>query len=254
MATWTPTPATLGPLGLSAARHITAGFALTAMGMLLVAPALASPGMAAAQSLAAYGVVAFVLIAGLRDHAPWPGFGAANRLTLGRGVLASIIAAFVAQGPLSPTLLWGVVGMAAIAYLLDAVDGWRARRDGMATPFGARFDMEMDALLILVLSALVMTEGRAGPWVLAIGAMRYALLAAAWAVPALGRPLPTSNRRRFVCAAQMALLIACLTPPVPPPAAAIFAGLALTMLSASFALDVAWLIRNRKKQEGASTP
>ena len=39
--------------------------------------------------------------------------------------------------------------------LLDLVDGWVARRTGTASPFGARFDLETDAALILVLSWLV---------------------------------------------------------------------------------------------------
>ena len=208
MATWTPTPATQGPLGVSAARHLAAGFALTVVGVVSVTPALASPGMAAVQSLMAYGVVGLVLVTRLDDHAPWTVLGAANRLTLARGVLASIIAGFVAQGPLSPTLLWGVVELAAIAYLLDAVDGWRARRDRMATPFGARFDMEMDALLILVLSALVMTEGRAGPgcWRSAPCAMR------SWRPPVPFPPWVGPCRRAIAAVSSARPRLACSSP------------------------------------------
>jgi multidrug efflux pump subunit AcrA (membrane-fusion protein) len=38
--------------------------------------------------------------------------------------------------------------------MLDGVDGWLARRHEIASRFGARFDMEVDALLILALSVL----------------------------------------------------------------------------------------------------
>ena len=43
---------------------------------------------------------------------------------------------------------------------LDGVDGWLARRSGIASAFGARFDMEIDALLILVLAVLAWRSAR----------------------------------------------------------------------------------------------
>ena len=49
-------------------------------------------------------------------------------------------------------------------------------RSNEASSFGARFDMETDALLILVLAALVWQHGKAGPWILAAGLMRYAFV------------------------------------------------------------------------------
>ena len=39
----------------------------------------------------------------------------------------------------------------------------------MASAFGARFDMETDALLLLVLAALAWQFDKAGAWVLASG-------------------------------------------------------------------------------------
>jgi phosphatidylglycerophosphate synthase len=38
---------------------------------------------------------------------------------------------------------------------LDGLDGWLARRFGLASAYGARFDMEVDGFLILVLALLV---------------------------------------------------------------------------------------------------
>ena len=46
---------------------------------------------------------------------------------------------------------------------LDGVDGWLARRRGMSSAFGARFDMEIDALLVQVLAILVWRYGKAAP-------------------------------------------------------------------------------------------
>ena len=68
-----------------------------------------------------------------------------------------------------------------MALALDAVDGWVARRTGTVSALGARFDMEVDAFLILVLSGYVAPT--LGGWVLAIGLMRYAFVAAGWVLP-----------------------------------------------------------------------
>ena len=99
----------------------------------------------------------------------------------------------MASRPWSPTRSSGrrsvaaLVGLAVVALVLDGVDGWVARRTGTVSALGARFDMEVDAFLILVLSVYV--AGSVGPWVLAIGAARYAFWAAgaAGAVAARGR-------------------------------------------------------------------
>ena len=50
-----------------------------------------------------------------------------------------------------------------------AFDGPAARRSGIASRFGARFDMETDALMILVLAVLAWRWDRAGAWVLLPG-------------------------------------------------------------------------------------
>ena len=65
--------------------------------------------------------------------------------------------------------------------VLDAVDGYVARRTATVSAFGARFDMETDAFLILVLSACV--AGQWGWWVLVLGLARYLFVAAGWALP-----------------------------------------------------------------------
>ena len=82
--------------------------------------------------------------------------------------------------------------MTAVALALDGVDGKVARRTGTSSALGARFDMEVDAFLILVLSAA--SPLSLGPWVLAIGAMRYAFVAAAEVLAWLRAALPPSYR------------------------------------------------------------
>jgi phosphatidylglycerophosphate synthase len=172
-------------------------------------------------------------------------FGAANAVTLVRAALTLLLLALLGAGASAP-LAWLIVALAVVAACLDGVDGALARRHGEANAFGARFDMETDAWLILVLTALVWQQGKAGVWILLAGLLRYLFVAASYVWPALGRALPPSRRRQAVCVVQIVSLIAALLPPVPLPwsAGAALAGLALLVWS--FGVDVAWLARRAR--------
>ena len=128
------------------------------------------------------------------------GGGPASWVTLARAALAAGVAALAVDLAATRALL---VALAAVALALDAVDGWVARRTGTATAFGARFDGEVDAFLILALSVYVAPAY--GAWVLAIGAARYVFLAGEWLLPWMRAPLPprrwrgSSRRRRASC-------------------------------------------------------
>ncbi|PGH47737.1 CDP-alcohol phosphatidyltransferase [Streptomyces sp. Ru87] len=176
-----------------------------------------------------------------RPHRP---FGPANAVTLARATLVGGVTALVAEsllGDRPPLAVLAALG--AVALVLDAVDGKVARRTGTASPLGARFDMEVDAFLILVLSVQVALS--LGPWVLLIGAMRYAFVAAARPMPWLNGPLAPSTARKTVAALQGIVLLAAATVPLPP---AVVYGLVLGALCSlvwSFARDVRWLWRVR---------
>jgi len=195
-----------------------------------------------------------VLIGGALGALAWPWLrgrdagwrlGAASQITLLRAALVVLLAALLGERAAASLALTAVV-LATLAALLDGVDGWVARRSGTATPFGARFDMETDALLIAVLALLAWQWGKAGAWVLLAGLARYGFVAAAGALAWLRRPLPPSRRRRAVCALQTAALIACLAPAIPHPASALVAGTGLTALIASFIIDIRWLARHAR--------
>jgi phosphatidylglycerophosphate synthase len=94
-----------------------------------------------------------------------------------------------------------------VAAVLDAVDGRLARASGMASRFGARFDLETDAALVMILAVLAWQFGQAGPWVLAIGLARYGFVLAGRVWTWLRRPLAPSFRRQAVAAVQMAALL-----------------------------------------------
>jgi len=166
-------------------------------------------------------------------------FGAANRVTLVRGGLLAVLAACIGE----PASGWLVVAGAGMGLTLDGVDGWLARRDGSASAFGARFDMETDALSLLVLTVLVWQLGKAGIWILTAGLLRYAFVALAWLVPRFDRPLPERLRRKSAFVITFVLLITAAAPIVAVPLAAALAFIALTLLTASFAIDTIYLAR-----------
>jgi phosphatidylglycerophosphate synthase len=126
------------------------------------------------------------------------GLGPADRVTLTRAILTCGVAALTVEsfGRQAPAAI--LVALAAVALALDSVDGWVARRTGTASVFGARFDMEVDAFLIVVLSVYVAREW--GWWVLALGLARYVFVAAGWVLPWLRGPLPPRRWAKVVAA------------------------------------------------------
>jgi phosphatidylglycerophosphate synthase len=202
---------------------------------------------------AVYASVGLLILLTRPTGFPGRGMGAANRVTLLRIVVALPVAGFALQGgSLGETVRWWIVGLGTIALVLDGVDGWVARRTGSGSDFGARFDMETDALLLLVLSVLAWRSGQVGAWVLGIGAMRYLFVAAGAAVERLRQPLPPSLRRKAVCVVQGIALLVCLGPIVPSDLARLVAGLALAALGASFALDTWWLMRSPDRDQASA--
>ena len=218
----------------------------------LVTPGEAQTGAAGVQLLllawlgAAFGVGAFgilagvvyaagllAMLAGAMRRAGKPALGPADVVTLARALLVGGVTALVADGlHTGSTAVVPLVGLAAVALALDAVDGQVARRTGTVSEVGARFDMEVDAFLILVLSVHVATI--VGPWALAIGAMRYAFVAASWVLPWLTGPLPVSYVAKTVAALQgVVLVVASL--PVP---ATLLVAVALAFLTWSFGRSV----------------
>jgi len=178
-------------------------------------------------------------------HHPFTRYGPANQTTTFRALLVALVAGFVGERG-DPSVAASAAVLTLTVSLLDGVDGWLARRSRMASDFGARFDMEVDALLVMTLSILAWQFGKAGPWVLASGLLRYGFLVAGWLQPWLARPLLPSRRRQAICVVQIAGLNLAIVPAIPAPASALLAFVALAALIYSFTVDVAWLWRQRR--------
>ncbi|MAU43487.1 MAG: hypothetical protein CMP09_01320 [Yangia sp.] len=196
-------------------------------------------------------VLGFGLGAGVSGHfllRLWhaPRLGYANALTLGRLALAALMLVPLARPGLTEGASgWGFFCVALVTLALDGVDGPLARRSGLAGPWGARFDMEVDSVFALLLSAVAWRSGAAGGWVLLLGSLRYLFVAASLLWPWLDAPLPQRFRRKLVCVVQIAVLAGLLAPVAVPPWSEVAALLALALLAWSFALDVLWLARRR---------
>jgi len=189
----------------------------------------------------------FALISGLsigflQQHHPFSRFGAANQITTLRAILVVLVAGLVGE-PTLPAVAVAAVAASVAATLLDGVDGWLARRNGLASSFGARFDMEVDALLILALSILAWRHDKAGVWVVGSGLLRYLFVASGTVAPWLHAPLPASRRRQTICVIQIAVLALVMLPAIEPPISSALAAAALAALSYSFLIDTVWLWR-----------
>lgn len=230
------------PLRSSALRAVTLGMVVT----LVLSPIVASWTMSGAdyikRCLLFFAAPAILVVGLVGTHHPFPRFGSANVVTMLRVALVAGVAGLIGELP-SERIEWLAVVAVAILAVLDGVDGWLARRSGHASRFGARFDMETDAALILILSVLVWLHGKAGAWVIACGLMRYGFVALGWMVPWMGGPLRSTIRGKTVAVGQVVGLGAALSPLVPVPYSRLVAAATLATLIWSFAVDIAWLRR-----------
>jgi phosphatidylglycerophosphate synthase len=230
------------PLRTSALRGIAAAGSAAFVIALVSGPLIGAGSGYLVKTLGVFATVSALAFGAVGAHHPFSRMGPANQITLFR---AALVAAAVGQigEPPSATAAWLAVGITSVAAILDGVDGWLARRSGQSSAFGARFDMETDALLILGLSVLVWQHGKAGLWVLACGVMRYAFVACTRLVPWMGGPLRSTLRGKTVAIGQLVGLGVALSPAVPSPYSNVTSAVTLAVLAWSFAVDVLWLYR-----------
>jgi phosphatidylglycerophosphate synthase len=149
--------------------------------------------IAAAAGVALLGTLALLHVG---RFTPQGRFGLANAITTVRAGLVVVLAGLHSIGPLAAALVTAFL-------VLDAADGWVARRpESTASAFGARFDMETDAFLVLVFGLKLAAVGRLGPWIVVPGVLRYVYAAVISVVPA-AREAPRSSFGRVVAGLMM---------------------------------------------------
>jgi phosphatidylglycerophosphate synthase len=194
----------------------------------------------------------FLLLAALvARYSRSRGLRIADLVTLTRGLGVCFLAGFALQalaGGLAKNGVLTMIIMGTLCLTLDGVDGRVARARDEATPFGARFDVETDAAMLMVLSVAVAALGIAGWWVVTIGAMRYGYAAMSRVLPALRTPLPYRYSAKIIAVVQAVALLAALafglrhgeSEAVPTA----FLAAALALLCWSFGRDVVWQLRH----------
>lgn len=178
----------------------------------------------------------------MRRYYPHRRIGGCNVVTLLRaGLVCALLMPLMADRPAG----WAVAVVAGIGLAMDGLDGFLARRSGLVSAFGARFDMEVDAALALVLALHVIAGTAVGAEVLVLGLIRYVFVLASWVLPWLQGALPVRRWRKAICVIQIAALIVLQTPLLSPGQGIVLARIAALLLVGSFAVDIRWLWRHR---------
>jgi phosphatidylglycerophosphate synthase len=166
-------------------------------------------------------------------YTPGGSFGLGNGVTVLRSMLAGSI------GLVPPSVPgWALGGIVVVVFALDGLDGWIAARRGETSEFGAHFDMETDAFLVLLIGIVLYLRGRYGWWILGAGLLRYAYVLCLALVPARSghQPRWAHGRHAFTSLMVGLSLGMVLGDPFGTVAAALGSGL----VGASFAYSFYW--------------
>lgn len=225
----------------------TIAFAVVTLGLMALV-AIASHGLAPSAGwqaivppmlfMAAMGLAANRMRAGY----PHLTLGACNAVTQLRAAMAALLVLPVLMPEILTVWDTEMFLVAASALVLDGVDGWLARRAGLSSAFGARFDMEVDSALAAILACLLLTLVDSPAQIaalLVLGFARYGFVAVSSIAPWLKAPLPERWSRKAVCVAQIGALITVLAAPELAPILPLMAAAVLW----SFGRDILWLAR-----------
>lgn len=224
---------------------------LTQVALLAALSGTVGLGVAGGLAGLAYGVATVGLLSRALRRTGAAALGPADLVTLARSVLVGGIAALVADSFAGPVPVGALTALAVVALVLDAVDGRVARYTRTVSAVGARFDMEVDSVLVLLLSVYVARS--LGVWVLAIGSVRYAHWVAGRVLPWLHAPVPPRYWCKVVAAVQGTVLVTAATGVLPRlvvvPALLVVAAL----LAESFGREAWGLWRRHRAGAGAAT-
>ena len=151
----------------------------------------------------------FILVAQARGKwTPDGGFGLPNLITTLRlGLTMGLLFGYQYHAG-------AVLALVALANVsLDAVDGWLARRTGQSSEFGAHYDIEADALLVLTLTIILFGRGVAGSWVIIAGLWRYLYVLAPVCFPTPVAQAQRSRHGRIMYVLMVSCLMLALVAP-----------------------------------------
>lgn len=176
-----------------------------------------------------------------------PSFGPGTILTITRGLLLALLGGLVLlPRPPSGWLAWLPASLYLCAAVVDYLDGIAARLSNHVTVLGQEYDLDLDALGILIAPLLGVLYGQLPIWYLLVSVARYLFMCGIWWLKRMGRPvdpLTTSPARRFLAGFQMGLCASVLMPVFSPPGTMIVATLFMIPFIVGFLRD--WLVVSR---------
>jgi phosphatidylglycerophosphate synthase len=163
-------------------------------------------------------------------------FGWANWVTLLRLslTLAVSFALHTASGEVLAAVLMGI-------FALDGVDGWLARRCRLTSQFGAHFDMEADALFVLVATEGLWLRHQTGLWILLPGWLRYVYVVYKAIIPAGAESMPRTKWGRGAFAVLASGIPLAFLFPYPWSSRVVLPGAVLVSLSFGYSFRWTWL-------------
>jgi CDP-diacylglycerol--glycerol-3-phosphate 3-phosphatidyltransferase len=178
-----------------------------------------------------------------------PTLGAGTGVTIGRGVLISLLAGFVGLPWLRTSvgtpegLRWMPGGLYLAAVCADYLDGYLARVTDHETRLGEILDTKLDAFGVCVASLVAVGASQLPWYYLVAGCAYYLLQAAIWIRKRTGKPVhdiaPWAGAR-LLAGFQMGLIAVALLPVFGPPVTTIAAIIGMIPFLAGFGKD--WLV------------
>lgn len=142
-------------------------------------------------------------------------FGTGNALTLARGLALAMAGGFLLTPAPDGPMRWAPPVLYTGAIVADLFDGVLARRANFATLLGARLDIELDGLGVLIAALLAIHVGQLPAWFIPVAFARPLFSLGVWWRARHGRSarqLPTSRHRKLLAGVQMGFLSAALWP------------------------------------------
>lgn len=149
-----------------------------------------------------------------------PQLGLSNSLTLVRGLLYGLLAGFIVVPTPDGAWAWVPGLVYTIASLTDLLDGRIARKRGETTDLGAKLDVEVDSVGILIAFLLGAKLGQLPVGLVAAGALFYLYRLVVWGWARSGRPvypLPDRPWRSIIGGFEVGFLCVMLWPVFEPP-------------------------------------
>lgn len=126
-----------------------------------------------------------------------PHLGIGNQLTLFRGLLFGLLAGFLVLPPLTGLWAWVPGILYTVASLTDLLDGRLARKHDQTTDLGARLDVEVDSLGILVAFILGVNLGQLPVYFAYAGLLFYGYRVFLWGWKRAGGSITAAPHRRW---------------------------------------------------------